>query len=334
MTGLRALARLWWVAFLVVLLPRPAAAHEFRPIVLELRELEHGAWRVHLEVPPASDARVGAPIEVTLPAHCVDQEPALGTVDCGERGLTGVVGLRGLAGQRADGIVRIHRVGGGVESHALRPGAPTIELGEQPHPGVLGYVGLGVTHILGGFDHLLFVLALVLLGRPARSGAARRLALSLTGFTVGHSLTLALAVLDLVQVPAPPLEACIALSIALVAGAALREGEPVSAPSSVTSGLPVAVVFGLLHGLGFAGALREVGLPSQGLGGALFGFNVGVELGQLLLLALLLLLAAAVHRLDGLEDRVEQLRGRLVRAVGTVGMAWVFIRVASFWEVG
>ncbi len=320
-----------WLALLVTMVvARPARAHEFRPIVLELRELDGGEWRVRLEVPPAAAARLGAPLEVALPEHCREARGALGVVDCGDRGLVGVVGLRGLAGQRSDALLRVHRLDGPVESHPLRSGASTVHVGPRPHPGVAGYIGLGVTHILGGLDHLLFVVALVLLGRPRTPGAARRLAFSLTGFTLGHSVTLALAVLGQLRLPGPPVEACIALSIVVVAAAALRSPGEASEPPEHAVALPLAIAFGQLHGLGFAGALREVGLPPNGIVGALLGFNLGVELGQLLVLAALLFVAAAVSR----WSRVEWAREGLVRAVGTIGMAWLFVRVASFWEMG
>jgi hydrogenase/urease accessory protein HupE len=141
------------------------------------------------------------------------------------------------------------------------------------------YLRLGVEHILSGFDHLLFVLALVI---PVREW--RRVAVTVTAFTIAHRITLAAATLGLVNVPGPPVEATVALSIMLVAVEILnaRRGMP-----SLTARLPwlVAFSFGLLHGFGFAGALAEVGLPQHAIPVALLFFNVGVEIGQLVFVA-------------------------------------------------
>ena len=145
------------------------------------------------------------------------------------------------------------------------------------------YLRLGIEHILFGFDHLLFVLALVILVRDWR-----RVALTVTAFTVAHSITLAAATLGLVHVPGPPVEAAIALSIVLVAVEIVnaRRGMP-----SLTARWPwlVAFCFGLLHGFGFAGALAEVGLPHHAIPIALLFFNLGVEIGQLAFVAAVLL---------------------------------------------
>jgi hydrogenase/urease accessory protein HupE len=143
--------------------------------------------------------------------------------------------------------------------------------------GVMGlaYLVLGVRHILGGVDHLLFVLALVILVRDWR-----RVAITVTAFTVAHSITLVAATLDWISVPGQPVEAAIALSIVLIAVEIVnaRRGRV-----SLTVRWPwlVAFCFGLFHGLGFAGALAEVGLPHHAIPIALLFFNLGVEIGQL-----------------------------------------------------
>src|SRR5262249_12390020 len=137
----------------------------------------------------------------------------------------------------------------------------------------------GIEHILFGFDHLLFVLALILIVRNTRL-----LLLTVTAFTVAHSITLSLATLGVVHVPRPPVEACIALSILLLASEIVRSQR--SQPS-LTARWPWAVAFsfGLLHGLGFASALIDVGLPQGEVPLALFAFNLGVEAGQLAFIA-------------------------------------------------
>ena len=155
----------------------------------------------------------------------------------------------------------------------------------------ISYLGLGVEHILSGIDHLLFVLALLILVR-----GWKRIALTVTAFTVAHSITLAAATLGFVHVPGPPVEAAIALSIALVAVEIVNSTR---GRQSLTARIPwlVAFVFGLLHGFGFAGASSEVGLPGHAIPVALLFFNLGVELGQLLFIAVVLGLFAVLSRL-------------------------------------
>jgi hydrogenase/urease accessory protein HupE len=181
---------------------------------------------------------------------------------------------------------------------------------------------LGIEHILGGIDHLLFVLSLLLIVRGFKP-----IALTVTSFTLAHSLTLAGATLGFVSVPGPPIEAAIALSIGFVAAEVVRglRGEP-----GLTARAPwlVAFAFGLLHGFGFAGALAEVGLPPRAIPVALLTFNVGVELGQLLFVAAVLAVVALCARFLTRAPRW----GAWVPpyAIGAIAMFWVAERVASF----
>jgi hydrogenase/urease accessory protein HupE len=184
------------------------------------------------------------------------------------------------------------------------------------------YLRLGVEHILTGADHLLFVLALTLL-----AGSMGALIKTVTAFTAAHSLTLALAALGLVRIPPAPVEAVIALSIVFVARELwlLARGTP---GLGARRPWPVAFAFGLLHGLGFAGALGQVGLPSTDVPLALFTFNVGVELGQLLFIGAALLVLRLLPRLPPLRA----LPGKLLAAyaIGTLSAFWLLQRVASF----
>jgi hydrogenase/urease accessory protein HupE len=179
-------------------------------------------------------------------------------------------------------------------------------------PVVKDYTRLGVEHILTGFDHLLFVVALTLLVRRRRA-----LVMTITAFTVAHSLSLAATVLGVVSVPSAPVEASIALSIVLVCAECLREGD------SVTRRAPwlVAFAFGLLHGLGFASALMEIGLPEKHIPTALVCFNVGVELGQLAVIAVVLALRSLATRL------------RLARPPLTRATIYAMGATAAFWSV-
>ena len=186
------------------------------------------------------------------------------------------------------------------------------------------YLVLGVEHILGGIDHLLFVLALLLIVR-----GGKRIFVTITAFTLAHSITLVAATLGWVHVPGPPVEAMIALSIVFVAAEIVRglRGKP-----GLTARAPwvVAFSFGLLHGFGFAGALAEVGLPQKAIPIALLTFNVGVELGQLIFVAAVLLVALVA----GSACRCRGARGcrtLVPYAIGAVAMFWVVERVAAFW---
>jgi hydrogenase/urease accessory protein HupE len=193
------------------------------------------------------------------------------------------------------------------------------------------YFWLGVNHILLGVDHLLFVLALIILVR-----GWRRICFTITAFTIAHSITLAAATLGFVHVPGPPVEAAIALSIALVAAEIINSAR---GRGSLTARLPwiVAFAFGLLHGFGFAGALSEVGLPNHAIPIALLFFNIGVEVGQLLFVAGVLVLFALLHRISTALVRLEESRLQQwmqlggAYCIGGVASFWLIERVSGFW---
>src|SRR4029077_7138230 len=175
---------------------------------------------------------------------------------------------------------------------------------------------LGVEHILSGYDHLLFVLALLFL-----VGFNRRLVWTITAFTAAHSVTLALAALGLLTLRSTPVEATIALSILLVAGEALHSRQTLSRRWPAL----VAFLFGLVHGLGFAGALKEIGLPQHHLSVALLTVNVGVELGQLLVVAV----AYPVYRAFASSPKFAFARAPALYAIGAVAAYWSIGRVVS-----
>jgi hydrogenase/urease accessory protein HupE len=185
---------------------------------------------------------------------------------------------------------------------------------------------LGIEHILAGLDHLLFVLALLLLVQ-----GTRRLIATITAFTVAHSLTLFAATLGWLNVPGPPVEAVIALSIVFLAGEIVhaRQGRP-----GLTQRRPwiVAFSFGLLHGLGFAGALAEVGLPPLSIPTALLFFNVGVEIGQLIFIAVVLGAIAVARRIARrLKFNAPSWWWRVPPyAIGSIASFWLVQRVAAF----
>jgi hydrogenase/urease accessory protein HupE len=183
------------------------------------------------------------------------------------------------------------------------------------------YFTLGVRHILGGWDHLLFVAGLMLIATSWRT-----LLWAISGFTLAHSLTLSLAALGWVRIPISPTEAVIALSILFLAREALR---PPSQSLAQRWPLLVSALFGLLHGLGFAAALGEVGLPRGDIAWALLFFNLGVEAGQILfiltLLAIIWVVRCVAH---GFAVDVRRWRAN-ARTV----MAYLIGIPAAFWMV-
>ena len=181
---------------------------------------------------------------------------------------------------------------------------------------------LGVEHILGGVDHLLFVLALLLIVR-----GGKQILITVTAFTAAHSITLVAATLGWVHVPGPPVEAIIALSIVFVAAEIVRglQGKP-----GLTARAPwvVAFSFGLLHGFGFAGALAEVGLPQKAIPVALLTFNVGVELGQLIFVAFVVAVRALLVRVPAKGPAWTPYF--MPYAIGSIAMFWVIERIGAF----
>jgi hydrogenase/urease accessory protein HupE len=187
------------------------------------------------------------------------------------------------------------------------------------------YLKLGIEHIFSGIDHLLFVLGLVLIVGPGG-----RLVKTITAFTLAHSITLGAATLGWVQVPQAPVEAAIALSILFLAAelAHRQRGR-----SGLTAQYPwlVALTFGLLHGFGFAGALTEVGLPSQDIPPALLFFNLGVEIGQLAFVFTVLVVQVGIKRLSaGYQPR--WLTSVPAYGIGIMASFWCFQRIAAFWS--
>jgi hydrogenase/urease accessory protein HupE len=236
-----------------------------------------------------------------------------------------VLRVDGLEAFSTDVLVRVQHADGAVESHLLKPAAPSVTLrGPGAEYGAATYLKLGVEHILFGLDHLLFVLGLLLIVRDRWM-----LLKTITAFTVAHSLTLAAATFDLVRLPAAPVEAAIALSILFLGPEIVRVWR---GQTSFTIRHPwvVAFAFGLLHGFGFAGALAELGVPRPELPLALLMFNLGVELGQLVFVAAVLLLGRLLHGAAwARRPAFQRLPGYLVGAMGaywTIGTVLAIVR--------
>ena len=322
-----------------LLVVAPVMADEFRPAYLQLREVNANSYDVLWKVPALDEATTLA-VAPAFPAGT----RALTTVYSGyaagtaaqrwrievDGGLSGkAIEFSNLAGARTDILVQLERADGSVQLGRVLPLDPRFVITASPgaFDVVKTYTALGIAHILTGFDHLLFVLALVLLVK-----GVRRLVATVTAFTVAHSLTLVAATLGWVHVPGPPVEAAIALSIVFVAGEIIRarQGGP-----GLTQRYPwaIAFTFGLLHGLGFASALAEVGLPQLSIPVALLFFNVGVEIGQLMFIAVVLAVIAMgrwVVQRRILTFRSDWLSRIPPYAIGGIASYWVIDRVLVF----
>jgi len=309
-------------------------AHELRPAFLELTETAPDEFDVLWKVPARGEARLA--LDATLPDACAETTPRTVSdtvsavlsrwrVRC-DKGLTGkTISIDGLSATYTDVLVRIGHLGGTTQAARLSPDSPSLVVAAAPTAldTAWTYFLLGVEHILFGFDHLLFVLALLLLIRNLRT-----LIETITAFTVAHSITLAVAALGWSRIPQPPVEAVIALSIIVVASEVVR-AERGKTDLSIRYPWAIAFLFGLLHGLGFGGALRDIGLPQVDVPLALFTFNVGVEVGQLIFVTAVLALSAAFRAL--VKVSLPHVRITTAYGIGGISAFWVIERIAGFW---
>lgn len=334
------IGRLLVTLSILLALSGPTAPHALQPGFLDLKSLGGEQWRVYWKVPTAGGGPLS--IEAVLPERCAPRRAeqlrfdgaafvAEWAATCAGGLQGGEIGVEGLERTQTDVLVRYELASGEVQSQRLT--AATTAFTVPAPQGSLGifstYFTLGVDHILRGVDHLMFVFALILL-IPDR----RKLVMAVTAFTVAHSLSLAAAALGWIVVPAPPVESVVALSIMFMAAELLR---PEGRGLRLTERFPwiVAFAFGLLHGLGFARALLEVGLPEGEVPLALFAFNLGVEAGQLMFIALVLVLGALLGRLYPLLVAAATRPGgrglgAVSYAMGGIAAVWFVGRVASF----
>lgn len=332
-------------AVLTVLLAQPAISDELRPGYLEMRQTSPGSYDLLFKIPArGEDLRLA--IYVKLPEGTQDIAAPRATFSEGaylerrsirrDGGFAGqAVSIEGLSATSTDVLVRIESLAGAIQTERLSPTMTSFVIQAVPGAGEVAatYLQLGVEHILFGFDHLLFVLALVILVKTWS-----RVAITVTAFTIAHSITLAAATLGFVNVPGPPVEAAIALSIMLISVEILnaRGGK-----QSLTARLPwlVAFSFGLLHGFGFAGALAEVGLPQHAIPIALLFFNVGVEIGQLIFVAAVLSLtsllryvASQVLKPARIQRTFDRLDVTAAYTIGTTAAYWLVERTTAFFS--
>jgi hypothetical protein len=320
----------------LLLLASPASADVFRPAYLQLQQTSDDTFNVLWKV-PAIDAETVLKVKPQFPDGTQEVLARSSTYDQGTSaqrwrvrvpgGLEGrPITFTNLAETGLDVLVRVECADGSEQIGRIRPAEPSFTLKASPGPQEVArtYTVLGIEHILTGFDHLLFVLALIIITR-----GGWLLARTVTAFTISHGITLTAATLGFIRVPGPPVEAVIALSIVFVATECVHsfQGRP-----GITERAPwlVALTFGLLHGLGFASALGEVGLPRGHIPMALLFFSAGVEIGHFLFVGSVLALIILARR-----SRLPAPRwARLVPpyAIGSVATFWLLQRITTFWN--
>jgi len=314
-----------------------AGADVFKPAYLQLTQVDQNTYEVMWKL-PALDESTALKLKPRFPKGTRNlSEPqsvfAEGMAVKRWRisvpdGLNGKsIGIDGLTATGTDAIVRVVRLDGSEQVGRILPGSEAFAV--MASPGALEvartYTVIGIEHILLGFDHLLFVLALVMIVK-----STRKLLITVTAFTIAHSITLSLATLGVIHVPGPPVEAIIALSIVFVATEIIHQRQGREGLASRKPWI-VAFAFGLLHGLGFAGALAEVGLPENSIPLALLFFNIGVEIGQVLFIVAVLAVYHLAKKWNADRFDLARLEPVPVYFIGGIASYWVFERVAGFW---
>lgn len=295
-------------------------AHELSLAEINMYEFKPGVFQWTWAT-PAKDRPLSEVLTVRWPEGCISNEQV---VQCsGDKGMKGTLEVDGLGKSYSALMFNIKWREGGKRVYTLTSAQPRTYLFGKANDEresveiAKAYTGLGIEHILTGWDHLCFVFSLLLL-----VGYKRRLISTITCFTLAHSLTLALSALDIFALRSAPVEATIALSIMLVCYEALKKD------NSLTHRWPeaVAFMFGLLHGMGFAGALKEIGLPVNNIPVALFTFNVGVELGQLAVI----LLTWLIYKLwDRYGYALLKPRVYFLHLIGGFSMFWTVSRLLN-----
>jgi hydrogenase/urease accessory protein HupE len=327
------------LVILLLIVCGTVAAHEVRPAYLQLHQMTAESYDVMWKVPGrGEDLRLG--IYVELPKNCINVSQPRGafgdnsftegwSVKC-EGGLTNnTVRINGLSATMTDVLVRIEGLDGTTQVTRLTPADPSfqVEASAKTSQVARTYLLLGVEHILTGWDHLLYILAMLLLVK-----GWRRVLLTMSAFTATHSLTLTAAALGWVNVPQRPVEACIALSILFVASEIVRSR---NGNSGLTEHWPWAIsfTFGLLHGFGFAGALAEVGLPQKAIPIALLFFNLGVEVGQIIFITGIFFVSYVAFKVVVHRIRIPHptWSWRLAPyTIGAVAAFWLIQRLSTF----
>lgn len=317
-----------WLFFIAI--TSQVGAHEVRPALLQINQTGNNAYDVLWKIPRKDDMLPA--IKPVFPSWFVIQQTDNG-VEAGSGALFTMkaistkdihgmsISVSGIQESLIDVLVYVEMSNGEKYSLLLQPAktSATIPYKSSFAGTISTYFKLGVEHILLGIDHLLFVLALLLLTK-----GTRKLVTTVTAFTIAHSITLSLSALGFVGLPGPPVEAVIALSILFLAVELVHHYQGKIVISAAYPWM-VAFVFGLLHGFGFAGALANIGLPQNGIPLALAFFNVGVEAGQLLFIGVMLLLIAGIKKIHFTKRHWQPYLAPY--AIGSMAAAWLIERV-------
>jgi len=317
-----------------------AYADEYNPAYLEFKQTSETEFKMLWKVPAKRQGQqlslsVVLPADVTLVSKIRKTFIGNAFIESSsirrQGGLAGAeISIAGLERTSTDILVRIQRLDGSSETARLNASSISfIVKGAPQFWGVVNtYLVFGIEHILNGFDHLLFVACLIFI-----AGTWRRILITVTGFTIAHSITLTLAGLEIVLVPIPPIEATIALSIVFLAREIALDRR-----DTLTWRYPIVISssFGLLHGFGFASALSEIGLPQTEIPAALLAFNVGVETGQVLFVATMLfifwLISQSLRLIQyGSIDWLKIIEKPVAFGIGSITMYWTVERVSGFW---
>lgn len=321
---------------LLIFLPTSTYSHESRPIYVEILETEPEIFSATIKTPKTiPDFNIP---NIIIPQECEligtdklfsqrDSYLKQSTFKCSG----------GMGGEKiqlsfpaiipsVQTLVRLQAYNGITRSKLLDPGEIVWEIPVKENKSQVAkdYTLLGISHILEGYDHLLFLVCLILI-----AGTGRKILITVTGFTIAHSITLVLSTLNLVTVPIAPVEAVIALSIVFLATEIAKEPR-----DTLTYKYPalVSVAFGLLHGFGFASVLKEIGLPQTELATSLLFFNIGVEIGQIMfILAVIILYKILVAITNIKNDKSRKLEVPAAYVVGSLAAFWMVERVYSFW---
>jgi len=326
--------KVWLTGIILIISSWSLWAHEVRPAYLEIREITPNTFSILFKVPArgptkrlALYVRFPPDFEEVIPSKRLFTGTAfLETMTIRRKsGITGAfIGIDGLEEMLTDVLVRIEYIKGDTEIIRIKSGETGFTVKGSPGKFDIAttYLLLGIEHIISGLDHLLFILGLFMIVK-----GRWLLVKTITGFTVAHSITLGLAAVGFVNIPQAPVEAVIALSIVFLAFELLRMEK---GAHSFTSKYPwlVAFIFGCLHGFGFAGALNEIGLPSFEIPLALFMFNAGVEIGQILFIAALIVVAWFGKKSFG--EQTKWIPKATAYIIGSWAVFWVFLRVWLF----
>ena len=312
----------------VILFIPVAQAHPLAPGLLALTETSENTFRGIWKLPNKTIER--GKLNPVFPPQCAvasyETPMSVGTgrsqaftLECQNSILGGIIGVEGISPSGSGVLTRINFMDGSVVHQMLNSQNPKVEIPEEQTTLDIfsRYLVLGVEHLIFGIDHVLFVITLALL-----VGWCTQLIWTITLFTVGHSVTLSLTALGMIQFPSLIVEAMIAFSIAWAAAEIIsKETEGILArrPWLMSGG------FGLLHGMGFAGALAAIGLPQQALVTSLAAFNIGIEIGQLMIILLFFVLGAALQKL--INQMPTLLKSGICYAIGITGALWFWQRL-------